>query len=54
MSRSRDVVHPWKIKKGGTMIITIPKWVVEELEIDEKNPFLVGVTGNTITFRKIT
>jgi antitoxin component of MazEF toxin-antitoxin module len=53
LSHSKDIVHPWVIRKGGSMVIVIPKDIKEELGIENGDSFYVKVQGNNLVYRKL-
>ena len=54
MSRSRDIVHAFLSKKGGTVVIVIPKPLREELGITPGDTFLVKTEGSSkLVYRKV-
>jgi len=51
MARKTKVVYAQK--SGKNIVVTIPKWVVEQLGVRPGTVFLVSVEENRIVLRKI-
>jgi hypothetical protein len=52
-NNDKNVVKASPRNKKGTLSFTIPKVVIEILEIKEKDPFLVYPQGKSIRFEKV-
>jgi len=51
MARKTKVIHAQK--SGRNIVITIPKWIVKELDIQPGTIFLIKLDNNKIILEKI-
>jgi AbrB family looped-hinge helix DNA binding protein len=52
MSKSKDIVHAWQTRKGGTTVIVIPKSIREELGITSGDELFVKIDGTNLVYTK--
>lgn len=53
MSHSKHIVHSWIVRKGGSMVIVIPKDMKEELGVENGDSFYVKIQDNNLVYRKL-
>ncbi len=52
MSKSKDRVHVWQIRKDGPAVIVIPKSIREELGIISGDELFVKIEGSNVVYTK--